>query len=181
MNTFLSRLNTIFAFTLTVLAALTFLCFLSTVFLSYSVKVSLKSNNAEVKNVQDFSVSTTRNDLGVLSFDLKADFTPLFNWNTKQLFVYLTAQYETKQNKFNQVVLWDKIVLRSDKKLHLSYNNMNTKYYFFDDGHGLRGLKNVSLHMSWNVIPTAGLLPLVSEHGQKHLFNFPVSYTPYQR
>ncbi|KAK3752588.1 hypothetical protein QZH41_018785 [Actinostola sp. cb2023] len=152
MNTFLSRLNTIFAFTLTVLAALTFCCFLSTVFLDYHVKVTLKSINPEVKNVQDFSVSTTRNDLGVLSFD-----------------------------KFNQVVLWDKIIRRDDKKLRFTYYGMNTKYYFFDDGHGLRGLKNVSMHLSWNVIPTAGLLPLVSGEEHKHLFDFPGTYTPYQR
>jgi len=40
--------------------------------------------------------------------------------------------------KINQVVVWDKIVRRDDKKLYLHYNNINPKYYFFDDGHGLR-------------------------------------------
>lgn len=29
--------------------------------------------------------------------------TPLFNWNVKQLFLYLTAEYETENNEFNQV------------------------------------------------------------------------------
>lgn len=29
--------------------------------------------------------------------------TPLFNWNVKQLFLYLTAEYQTENNEFNQV------------------------------------------------------------------------------
>lgn len=36
-----------------------------------------------------------------------------------------------------QVVLWDKIVLRGDKTV-FNFKNMNTKYYFWDDGNGLR-------------------------------------------
>jgi signal peptidase complex subunit 3 len=43
MNTFLSRANNIFAFTLTVLATLTFLCFLSTYFKDYNLPVELKA------------------------------------------------------------------------------------------------------------------------------------------
>jgi hypothetical protein len=39
--------------------------------------------------------------------------------------------------KFNQVVLWDKIILRDDKS-KLTYHTMNTKYYFFDNGNGLK-------------------------------------------
>lgn len=29
--------------------------------------------------------------------------TPLFNWNVKQLFLYLIAEYRTNNNDFNQV------------------------------------------------------------------------------
>lgn len=48
MNTFLSRLNSVFAFTLTVLAALTFFCFLSTVFLDYDNPVHVKTKKVLV-------------------------------------------------------------------------------------------------------------------------------------
>ena len=34
---------------------------------------------------------------------MQADLNPLFNWNVKQLFLYLTAEYETPNNKLNQV------------------------------------------------------------------------------
>jgi signal peptidase complex subunit 3 len=37
----------------------------------------------------------------------------------------------------NQVVLWDKIIQRGENAL-LDYKSMNTKYYFWDDGNGLR-------------------------------------------
>ena len=82
------------------------------------------------------SASREKNDLGFLTFDLNADLTPLFNWNVKQLFLYLTAEYETPKNKVNQVVLWDKIIQRGENAV-LDYRSMNTKYYFWDDGNGL--------------------------------------------
>jgi hypothetical protein len=35
------------------------------------------------------------------------------------------------------VVLWDKIIQRGENAI-LDYRSMNTKYYFWDDGNGLR-------------------------------------------
>ena len=67
-----------------------------------------------------------QNDLGFLTFDLQADLTPLFNWNVKQLFLYLTAEYETQANVVNQVVLWDKIIQRGENAVldyRWVYNN----------------------------------------------------------
>ena len=52
-----------------------------------------------VKHVPDYSASREKNDLGFLTFDLQADLTPLFNWNVKQLFLYLTAEYSTPSNE----------------------------------------------------------------------------------
>ena len=46
--------------------------------------------------------------------------------------------------KFNQVVIWDKIILRGDNAL-LNYHGMNTKYYFFDDGLGLKWVYQTTL------------------------------------
>ena len=56
-----------------------------------------------VKNVPDYAAGKEKNDLGFLTFDLQADLNPLFNWNVKQLFLYLTAEYQTPNNKLNQV------------------------------------------------------------------------------
>ncbi|XP_023222217.1 signal peptidase complex subunit 3-like [Centruroides sculpturatus] len=152
MNTVLSRANAIFAFTLSVLAGLTFLCFLSTAFNSYQAKVVVRSDRAVV------------------------NLTSLFNWNVKQLFLYLTTKkYTYFGNVLNQVVLWDKIIQRGENAI-LDYKKLNTKYYFWDDGNGLRGNKNVTLTLSWNIIPNAGSLPNIVGTGS-HSYSFPTEYT----
>ncbi|XP_055589688.1 signal peptidase complex subunit 3-like [Uranotaenia lowii] len=84
-------------------------------------------------NVPDFSASLEKNDLGFLTFDLNK----LFNWSVKQLFLYLTAEYQTEQNELNQVVLWNKMILRGKIAL-LNFKNMITENYFWDDGNGLK-------------------------------------------
>ena len=48
MNTFLSRANTIFAFTLSVMAALTFGCFLTTAFNEHKAPVTITTAKAIV-------------------------------------------------------------------------------------------------------------------------------------
>ncbi|TDH16629.1 hypothetical protein EPR50_G00021520 [Perca flavescens] len=101
-------------------------------------------------------------------------FQPVFDWNVKQLFLYLSAEYSTKSNSLNQVVLWDKIVLRGENT-KLNLRDMKSKYFFFDDGNGLRANKNITLTLSWNVVPNAGILPLVAGSGQVSL-PFPDAY-----
>ncbi|XP_039263142.1 signal peptidase complex subunit 3-like [Styela clava] len=179
MNSFLSRANSVFAFSLSVTAALTFACFLTTNFLDYGEKVEIKVSDAIVRNIEDFNAHRQKNDLGSLSFDLKADLTPVFNWNLKQLFLYLLAEYETKNNKVNQVVLWDKIIMRG-QNAKIDLKNMHTLYYFFDDGHGLKGNQNVTITLRWNLVPNAGYLGLVTGTGN-HQFAFPKTYASSRR
>ena len=120
MHTALTRANALAAYTMSVLASLTFLCFLSTFFNEYQVHADINTVKVVVKNVPDYAAGKEKNDLGFLTFDLQvrfiydssncnltvclqADLNPLFNWNVKQLFLYLTAEYETPNNKLNQV------------------------------------------------------------------------------
>uniref|UniRef100_A0A1B6DLS3 Signal peptidase complex subunit 3 n=1 Tax=Clastoptera arizonana TaxID=38151 RepID=A0A1B6DLS3_9HEMI len=175
MHSFITRGNAILAYTLSVLACLTFVCFISTLFIDYRTQATIDTVKVVVKNVPDYSASREKNDLGFLTFDLQTNLTHLFNWNVKQLFLYLTAEYTTADNVLNQVVLWDKIILRGENAA-LDFKNMNTKYYFWDDGNGLKGNKNVKLILSWNIIPNAGLLPSIFAIGH-HTFSFPAEYT----
>jgi signal peptidase complex subunit 3 len=48
----------------------------------------------------EFGAGKKKNDIGFFNFDLNVDIEPLFNWNVKQLFLYLTAEYKTSQNVF---------------------------------------------------------------------------------
>ncbi|XP_063970655.1 signal peptidase complex subunit 3-like [Lytechinus pictus] len=176
MNTLLSRANTIFAFTLSILAALTFMCFLTTVGLDTKKDVKITTVKHSVRHT--YTQYGENADLGGFYFDLQANLDPLFNWNTKQLFIYLTAEYETNQNKLNQVVIWDKIIKRTSNA-NINFNRIQPKYPFFDDGHGLKNNQNITLTLSWNIIPNAGLLPRVYGNG-KDVFAFPSEYTTHR-
>ncbi|KTF80811.1 hypothetical protein cypCar_00028121 [Cyprinus carpio] len=127
-----------------------------------------------IKNVDDFTGPRERSDLGFVTFDISANLQPIFDWNVKELFLYLTAEYSTKSNALNQVVLWDRIVLRGDNT-KLNLKDVKSKYFFFDDGSGLRANKNITLTLSWNVVPNAGILPSVMGSGHKSLA-FPETY-----
>ena len=141
---------------------------------------------------------------------LPPDLSSLFDWNTKQLFVLVTAHYRTRNNvrvtvvdvlpvthplpqPRNQVVLWDRIIRRGDSAI-LDLRSAATKYNFFDDGRGLksvhttlslclslnsryvtcRGNQNMTLQVSWNVVPIAGRLPLI--WSSQYSLPFPNSY-----
>ncbi|KAM4595742.1 signal peptidase complex subunit 3 [Fundulus diaphanus] len=191
MNTVLSRANSLFAFSLSVMAALTFGCFVTTAFKDRRVPVNIHVSKVMLKNVDDFTGPRERSDLGFITFDISADILltpmmscqdnfvhvverPIFDWNVKQLFLYLSAEYATKSNSLNQVVLWDRILLRGDST-KLNLRDIKSKYFFFDDGNGLRANKNITLTLSWNVVPNAGILPLVAGSGHISL-PFPDQY-----
>lgn len=92
----------------------------------------------------------------------------------KQLFLYLTVEYSTPNNKHNEVVLWDKIIKRGSKA-NILYKKLATKYFFWDDGHGLKGNNNLTIRLHWNSIPNVGWLTFNVAEGS-HTFSFPSQY-----
>merc|ERR1712013_190743 len=58
-------------------------------------------------------------DQGFITFDLQADLAPLFNWNVKVLFLYLSAEYSTPTTSHNTEALSGETV-----NLTLSWNVM---------------------------------------------------------
>ncbi|SCV73234.1 BQ2448_7159 [Microbotryum intermedium] len=68
-------------------------------------------------------------EFAFVKYDLVADLSPLFNWNTKQVFVYLVAEYDTYEYPNNSVVLWDRIV-RNKKYATINLSNGKQKYEF---------------------------------------------------
>ncbi|EGG20771.1 microsomal signal peptidase subunit [Cavenderia fasciculata] len=93
-------------------------------------------------------------DYSIVTTDLTTDLTPLFNWNTKQLFLYITAEYVTPTNVVNQVVIWDKIV--TDKDMAVINEKNIAKYYLGGDQRV--NYKNLALNITfnYNVIPISG-------------------------
>lgn len=56
--------------------------------------------------------SSKKEEYAVLRFNLNADFSSLMNWNTKQLFIYVSASWpnSTSSELTNEAVIWDTII-----------------------------------------------------------------------
>ena len=88
-HTALTSANALAAYTMSVLASFTFLCFLSTFFNEYQVHADIDTVKVVVKNVPGYAAGKEKNDLGFVTFDLQsqnitnllmqADLNPLFN------------------------------------------------------------------------------------------------------
>ena len=83
MHTFLTRANALAAYTMSVLAGLTMVCFLSTFFLDYRTGSEINTVKVVVKHVPDYSASREKVYIILLShaFDHK-----LSKWAGAQLF-----------------------------------------------------------------------------------------------
>jgi len=174
MHSIWSRANAIFAFTLTAMSAVTFAVFLSTIYSNRIAPVSLSAANPRVRVISDYISESGKSDHAMVHLNIEADVSSIFNWNVKQLFLYLVAEYKTPKNEVNQVVLWDKIVLRSERAVVIE-EKVAPKYYFLDDGQHLLGHENVTLTLRWNIIPNAGYLANAQGEGSYQI-KFPSSY-----
>ncbi|KAI8593447.1 signal peptidase 22kDa subunit [Geranomyces variabilis] len=102
----------------------------------------------------DYSQPVT--EMAFVHFNMVADLTPHWNWNTKMLFVYVVAEYSTPAHPTNQVVIWDDLITaKEDAEIDL--RNQLSEYMTSDMGNKLAGIKaNLSLH--WNIMPHVGIL-----------------------
>ncbi len=48
--------------------------------------------------------------LADMRFDLQIDFSPIFHWNTKLVYLYLVLEYTTPYHHRNEMIIWDKII-----------------------------------------------------------------------
>ncbi|KAF9520988.1 hypothetical protein BS47DRAFT_1374544 [Hydnum rufescens UP504] len=97
-----------------------------------------------------------------VQFDLQTDLESLFHWNTKQLFVYLVAEYTGSKGVANEVVLWDRIA--------------KIKYVFRDFNKTFRNASAVELSVRYNVMPYVGVLTS-GEVGRTSKERFPALQT----
>ena len=111
-------------------------------------------------------------DRALLSFDLKADLRPAFHWNLKQLFVFVLAEYESKANALNQIILWDKIV-ETEEDAVINLENTLVKYALVDQSTELRNA-SVKFSLVWDHMPVTGRLFM--DKGQGSTFDLPARY-----
>ncbi|EJT77180.1 hypothetical protein GGTG_07092 [Gaeumannomyces tritici R3-111a-1] len=88
----------------------------------------LKATNVQVVRGRPHYYSTKKEEYAIIKFSMDADLSSLFTWNTKQVFVYVTAEWpaaaeaanaNANANATNQAVIWDTIIT-SPSADHLS-------------------------------------------------------------
>ncbi|CAN1232797.1 Signal peptidase complex subunit 3B [Linum perenne] len=122
MHSFGFRANAVLTFGITILALICAMASVSDNFNSPSPSAEI-----QILNINWFQKQPHGNDEVSLTMNITVDLQSLFTWNTKQVFVFIAAEYETSKNALNQVIL----------------------------GHNLRG-KEFNMTMHWHVMPKTG-------------------------
>ncbi|KAL7618624.1 hypothetical protein Lser_V15G04139 [Lactuca serriola] len=148
MHSFGYRANALLTFAVTILAVMCAIASVSDNFNSPS-----PTSQVQVLNINWFRNKPDGDDELSMTMNISADLQSLFTWNTKQIFVFLAAEYKTPQNSLNQVSLWDGII--PAKEHARFYIHTTNKYRFVDQGSNLRERDfNMTLH--WHVMPKTG-------------------------
>ncbi|GAA0186214.1 protease [Lithospermum erythrorhizon] len=148
MHSFGYRINALLTFSVTILALMCAIASFSDNFNSPS-----PSSEVQVMKINWFQKKPDGDDEVSLTLNISANLQSLFTWNTKQVFVFLAAEYQTPKNVLNQISLWDGII---PAKEHASFKIQATnKYRFTDQGSNLRG-KEFNLTLHWHVMPKTG-------------------------
>ncbi|KFH47608.1 Signal peptidase complex subunit-like protein [Hapsidospora chrysogenum ATCC 11550] len=151
MHNTLNRLQSVFGFFTTVAGVLA--CFIAAtdLYTARSPSGVIKPTNTQVVKGRPHYYSTKKEEYAIIKFSLDADLSSLFTWNTKQVFVYVTAEWpEPGTNATNEAVIWDSIIT-SPSADHLS--NIGP--------HSMKKLKESAKGRS--IVPERGILFLKSQ------------------
>lgn len=124
-----------------------------------AASVTIQNSVNSLKNTRNYGGSRNQpKENTKLKFNIVADFTPLFNWNTKQVFTYLYIEYPTSENEKtddndNKVVVWDKIL--TDGQGYINFRNLKSKYSVWDYAPQLSNREG-QLKLGYNVQPYIG-------------------------
>ncbi|KAL6237559.1 hypothetical protein BDW75DRAFT_75272 [Aspergillus navahoensis] len=135
MHSTLNRAQAVFGFFTTValfvagFAALSVLLFPTD---NVTAEVSLR--DVKVIKGRPHYYSTKKEEYTQMRFDLDADLSHLFNWNTKQLFVYVYATYsssdkpsENSLTPQSQAIIWDTIIQAPESPY--SFANLRERFF----------------------------------------------------
>ncbi|KAI0196539.1 signal peptidase-like protein [Xylaria flabelliformis] len=183
----LTRLQNVFGFFTTVAFVVGAIIAASDFTAPRTPSASIKPTNVQVVKGRPHYYSSKKEEYAIIKFSLDADLSSLFTWNTKQLFVYVTAEWPAVDggaNETNKAVIWDAIITSpsSDhlanigpatlKKLKksaagksidpnrgkLSLKNQRPKYQITHPSGKVAKTDDVTLRVHYNVQPWVGAL-----------------------
>ncbi|KAL1710417.1 signal peptidase 22kDa subunit [Schizophyllum commune] len=159
MHNVLTRINNLSALLSSCLMGLVAVIALSSILLEANTtppkgSVSILAIKSAPARTPHFRVRNQ--DVTFTKFNITADLSPLFHWNTKQVFVYLQAEYTNSQGVHNEVVIWDKII-RSKDEARLNLVDKH-KYAFRELSTSFENVEPASYTLKYNIMPYVGLL-----------------------
>ncbi|RYP59437.1 hypothetical protein DL769_008525 [Monosporascus sp. CRB-8-3] len=182
----LTRLQNVFGFFTTVAFVVGAIIAASDFLAPRTPSAVIKPTNVQVVKGRPHYYSTKKEEYAIIKFSLDADLSSLFTWNTKQLFVYVTAEWPDQKsaNQTNEAVIWDSIITSpsadhlsnlgpaSLKKLRksaagktidpsrgiLSLKNQKPKYQITHPSGRIAEADEVTLRVHYNVQPWVGVL-----------------------
>lgn len=160
------RLSSITSLSMSMLMALVVLISLTTPFIFSTPTMDLQVRNIQTvtnRQMDPYDKLSRKAEHVRLTFDMEADLTSMFNWNTKVLFVYMMADYQT-QNFTNRVVVWDKLV-RSKRQAKIKMRKHLNKYAWRDFSLRFKESQEANLTLFVNPVPYLGIMydkPVVS-------------------
>ena len=134
-------------------------------FITQTTNLYVHSPSPIIHKLEVLSVARLRTDRGrdraVLQLDFEFDLSNLFDWNCKQVFVFIEASYSAPGRPNNRIVVWDHVVLAKEDAKSVR-GPVFAKYEMDAVGQELRGV-NGSIRLGWDTMPILGL---VGKHSQ---------------
>ncbi|KAI1139024.1 signal peptidase 22 kDa subunit [Hypoxylon sp. FL0543] len=112
----LTRIQSVFGFFTTVAFVVAALIAASDFASPRTPSATVKPTNVQVVKGRPHYYSSKKEEYAIIKFSLDADLSSLFTWNTKQLFIYVTAEWPAppsgadNMNQTNKAVIWDAII-----------------------------------------------------------------------
>jgi len=116
MHSTIVRAQNIFGFFTTVAFAVAALIACSDLIMSRTPKADVRVGNLQVVRGRPHYYSTKKEEYAHIRFSLDTDFSSLFTWNTKQIFVFVTVEWPSNttntpgKGEMNEAVVWDTII-----------------------------------------------------------------------
>jgi len=110
MHSTFTRIQSVFGFFTTVAFVLAGFIAATDFFAPRTPGGVVTPQNVQVVRGRPHYYSSKKEEYAIIKFSLEADLSSLFTWNTKQLFVYVTAEWPAGANATNEAVIWDSII-----------------------------------------------------------------------
>ncbi|PHH87801.1 hypothetical protein CDD83_8387 [Cordyceps sp. RAO-2017] len=186
MHSSFTRIQNVFGFFTTVACVFGAFIAATDLFAARTPSGVVTPQNVQVVKGRPHYYSSKKEEYAIIRFSLDADLSSLFTWNTKQVFVYITADWPSEPglNTTNSAVIWDTIITNPSadhlknigpvamKKLRrsaegksidpsrgiLKIKNQKPKYQITHPAGKITETKDLTLRLHYNVQPWVGLL-----------------------